>query len=58
MANFWTDHQEAAYRTTERPGGRWSGGVYVPASEPAPKESRRPGFMAQVVRAIRDLRKN
>ncbi|MBI3569092.1 MAG: hypothetical protein HY084_12920 [Gemmatimonadetes bacterium] len=56
MARLWTDEQEAAFRAMPRPGGRWSGGVYVPAEVEEPSVVRRPGFLREVVRALKDLR--
>jgi hypothetical protein len=56
MGRLWTDDQEAMYRATPRTGGRWSGGVYLPAEAEQPEKTRRPGFLSEVMRALRDIR--
>ena len=53
---MWTDETEAEYRATPRDGGRWSGGVYLPASTLPTETLRRPGLFRQVVRSLLDLR--
>lgn len=56
MSRLWTDEQEAAYRATSRPGGRWSGGIYLPEVDDTAAERRKPGFFEEVLRAVRAIR--
>jgi hypothetical protein len=57
MARLWTDEQEAHYRATPRPGGRWSGGIFFPADAEDPTDdAKRPSFLKEVMRAMRDIR--